>query len=71
MTQWGNQIKGKVILAQVKQSYEQFRTLLKAKNKSVAIIRFLASAEDSEIIKAKFHSAEISARQKIKTFDFT
>jgi AraC-like DNA-binding protein len=70
MTEFGNQILGREILAQVKENYKCFQTELENKQKKIAIIRFAPPTSCSELDRARYESAAISARQKIKTFNF-
>lgn len=70
MTEFGNQILGREILAQVKENYKCFQTELENKQKKIAVIRFAPPTSCSELDRARYESAAISARQKIKTFNF-
>jgi methylenetetrahydrofolate dehydrogenase (NADP+) / methenyltetrahydrofolate cyclohydrolase len=63
---WGNQIRGSRIKQYVESKLQPYSEALRGKK--VQIILFDAPDNTSALIKARYESAKISARQKIKSF---
>ncbi len=67
---WGNQILGRPILAQVKQDCQQFQTPLSSQHKQISIIRFLPPSNISGVEASGYEAARISTEQKVKAFNY-
>lgn len=70
MSEFGNQILGRSILDEVKQSYQGFRAAFSNLSRKIAIIRFEPRVDAPQLDRARYEAAAISSRQKIKTFNF-
>jgi len=62
-------IDGQLIREHVKQECQKYKSIFQASQKEVAIIRFEASENASNGLRARYEAARISAEQKVATFN--
>jgi methylenetetrahydrofolate dehydrogenase (NADP+) / methenyltetrahydrofolate cyclohydrolase len=62
-------IDGQLIREHVKQECQKYKSIFQASQKQVVIIRFEASENASNELKARYEAARISAEQKVATFN--
>lgn len=62
-------IDGQLIREHVKQECQKYKSIFQASQKEVAIIRFEASENASNELRARYEAAKISAEQKVAIFN--